>query len=203
MSDTIVNNEQEIVSTEVNDIPIIETTIDTQSHVKVEETVKVEEPIKDVVMEIAKSAFQQLFEELLSQDKQIDKLNIQLSPDVKKYLLLLCKDKSDLLVSIEESLKKIVVDDKINTKDIPEIMILITKIYELIKTNKRNSNIDPYDLISTLLQLIFIAYFELNNINNPELEDTLLHIIDSAIQLIKLKNFKSSRKGCFSSIFKF
>jgi hypothetical protein len=151
----------------------------------------------EIVEQIIQSTFHQLFE------KTLHDAEFKINPEIKEYLLILCKENPVFFSDVEESLKKIIIDDKINSKDIPEIILLVGKIYEIIKSQKNSSNVDPYEIIKILLQTVFITYFKINNINNPELEDTILHIITVSIQLIKLQAFKPSKKGCLSRFFNF
>jgi hypothetical protein len=65
-----------------------------------------------------------------------------------------------------------------------------------------SSNVDPYELIKTLLEMLFKIYLEKHGISNPELEVLVNQIIEVSINLIKLKSFKVSKKGCFPKIFK-
>jgi hypothetical protein len=120
-----------------------------------------------------------------------------------KYFLILCKEKSEFFADIDASLKKIILDDKIDTKDIPEIIVLVTKVYEIIKSDKAVPKVDPYELIKTLLNMVFTLYIETNKVQNKELAIELLKIIDVSIDLIKLKALKPPKIGCFNSLFKF
>jgi hypothetical protein len=170
----------------------------------VDKSQEIKEPtdiLDPTTTELTPNTFQQIFENLLSTDTNT--LNITIKPEIKQYLLLLCKNNEAFFVDVEESLKKIIIDNKINTKDIAEIMILVTKIYEQIKARKQDPKIDPYEIINTLLHTLFLVYFQANNVDNPELEDIILHIIDVSLRLIKLQSFTHSKKGCLSSIFKF
>jgi len=167
----------------------------------------VDEPVSvdknDVIVEITKIAFSQIVENFLNQNSDnSDVLNIKLSPNIQKFFLLLCKEKYVFFSDVEVTLKKIILDDKINIADIPEIIILVTKVYEIIKTNKGVPKVDPYELIKTLLHMIFVLYIETNNIQNKELTTDLLNIIDVSIDLIKLTALKQPTLGCFKSMFK-
>ena len=86
------------------------------------------------------------------------------------YFLLLCKEQPDFFKDIESSLKKIILDNKIDTKDIPEIILLVTKAYQIIKSDKGVPQIDPYELKSLTSLSIFYKHTgeitELQKINN-------------------------------------
>lgn len=144
--------------------------------------------------------FNQLFLTLISRQENLDKLNITLSPEIQKYLLILCKESPEFFTYIETSLRKIIFDNKIDTKDIPEIIILVTKLYTIVQ-QKYVKNVDPYEVIKQLLHISFVLYIELNNVKNTELASEMVGIIDSAIDLIKLQRIKIPKFGCFKKLF--
>jgi len=153
--------------------------------------------------EIITKTFLQLVESYLTQDSSnLEKINIKLTPDVQKYFLLLCKESPDLFGSFEEGLKKIIQDNKINTKDIPDIIVLVSKVYAIINSKKGIPNIDPYELIKTLLNLTLVIYIDTNKIQNPELLVELLKIVDSSIDLIKLTPLVPKKIGCLNRLFR-
>jgi len=196
MSDIVEEHVEKIVTNIVSNVN------ETVSDVKevVDKSIAV---AKENIVDITKINFNQVFENFLNQnEEQLKKVNITISPEMKKYFLLLCKDKPEFFNDIESSLKKIIMDDKIDTKDIPEIMILVSKVYGIIKGDKNVPKIDPYELIKTLLQQLFIIYAETNKIQNSELVVALVNIIDASINLVKLKSIKVPKVSCLSSIFK-
>jgi hypothetical protein len=177
---------------------------------KVEEE-KTQEPVDDVkeivtnevVVEIVKETFSQMLENYLNQNKdKLETLSVKVTPEMQKYFLLLCKDKSGFFYDIETTLKKIILDDKIDTKDIPEILVLVTNVYAIVKKDKSVPKVDPYELIKSLLNVVFIIYIETNKVQNKELVTDLLKIIDVSIDLIKIKAIKPPKVGCFSKLFK-
>lgn len=141
--------------------------------------------------------FIQLFELFLTQDQHnLLKFNIKLTHEEQQYFILLCKESPELFGTFEENLKKIISDDKINTKDIPDILLLVSKVYNIIKTNKGIPIIDPYKLIKSLLHVAFAVYIETNKIENSLLLLDLLNIIDSSIDLIKMTPIVKKNVGC-------
>jgi len=142
--------------------------------------------------------FIQLFEIFLNKDQNsLVQFNIKLTPEIQKYFLLLCKESPDLFGVFEETLKRIILDDKINTKDIPDILLLVSKVYNTIKTNKGLPTVDHYELIKSLLHIAFAVYLETNKIENSLLILDLLNIVDSAIDLIKITPIVPKKMGCF------
>lgn len=142
--------------------------------------------------------FVQLFELFLNKDQNsLVQFNIKLTPEIQKYFLLLCKESPDLFGIFEETLKRIILDNKINTKDIPDILLLVSKVYNTIKTNKGLPTVDHYELIKSLLHVAFAVYLETNKVENSLLLLDLLNIVDSAIDLIKITPIVPKKMGCF------
>jgi hypothetical protein len=199
MSGSVEKTIEEIL-TKVEEGKVEETKTDITNAVK--DVVK-EVILTEVIIDITKITFSQMLENFLNQNKdKLDSLSIKISPEMHKYFLLLCKEKGDFFTDIDSSLKKIILDDKIDTKDIPEIIVLVTKVYEIIKSDKAVPKVDPYELIKTLLNMVFTLYIETNKVQNKELAADLLKIIGVAIDLIKLKALKPPKIGCLSKLFK-
>ena len=162
--------------------------------------------LNPVVIEITKLTFSQLVESFLNENK-LDTLSMTVSPEIQNFLLLLCKEQSCFFSDVEISLNKIILDNKIDTKDIPEIILLVAKVYEIITTDtKVSTKFDPYELIKTILNIVFTLYIETNKVQNKQLATELLKIIDVSIDLIKLKSINlpkiGPKIGCLHSIFK-
>ena len=170
------------------------------SEINNEEVIKDEIVKEEINNEIIKKNFVELIEYFLQ--KEEENTTIHISPTIKKFLLIFCKESSKFLESIEYSLQKIILDDKINTKDITEIILLVNKVYTEI-TNKKTlqKNIEYYELIKTLLHICFIIYLDTNKIENTELLNNALNIINVSIDLIKLKPIKPLKFNCFKFIF--
>ena len=165
------------------------------------------EEIKDVVKEELNKevikTFVQSIQFFLTQDtSNLEKMNINLTPEIQQYFLLLCKEMPDIFGSFELSLKNIILDNKINTKDIPDILVLVSKIYNTVNSNKSVSISDPYELIRMLLHIVFVVYLETNNVNNSEFLLEALKIVDSSIELIKLTPLVPKKNGCFNKLFR-
>jgi hypothetical protein len=183
--ETIVSKMEEIKTEEVKTEEIKKEEIKTEE-IKIEE---VTETIK---------TFLQLFEIFLTQDQiNLAKFNLKLTPEIQKYFLLLCKESPDLFGIVEETLKKIILDDRIDTKDIPDILVLVSKVHKIINDKKGIPKVDPYELIKTLLHLTLSVYLENYKVENQELLLELLKIVDSSIDLIKLTPIVSKKVGCF------
>ena len=217
MSDIVEKTEIEEIVKDVLEI-IVEDVEEEEEKEEEKEKEKEEEKIEEVercvltpvVIEITKLTFSQLVESFLNENK-LHTLSIQVSPEIQNLLLLLCKEQSCFFSDVEISLNKIILDNKIDTKDIPEIILLVAKVYDIITADttvstKVVSKVDPYELIKTILNIVFTLYIETNKVQNKQLATELLKIIDVSIDLIKLKSINLSKIGpnigCLHYIFK-
>ena len=190
IEDVKVEEEKEDVKVEdikVEDVKVEDVKVED---VKVEdvkvEDVKVDINVDEKKDEVVKT-FLQLFEIFLAQHQtNLAKFDLKLTPEIQKYFLLLCKESPDLFGTVEETLKKIISDNRIDTKDIPDILVLVSKVYKTINGNKFIPIVDPYELIKTLLHITLVIYLETNKVENPQLLLDLLKIVESSIDLIKL-----------------
>ena len=217
MSDIVEKTEIEEIVKDVLEI-IVEDVEEEEEKEEEKEKEKEEEKIEEVercvltpvVIEITKLTFSQLVESILNENK-LHTLSMTVSPEIQNYLLLLCKEQSCFFSDVEISLNKIILDNKIDTKDIPEIILLVAKVYDIITADttvstKVVSKVDPYELIKTILNIVFTLYIETNKVQNKQLATELLKIIDVSIDLIKLKSINLSKIGpnigCLHYIFK-
>jgi hypothetical protein len=175
----------------VDIVDVIAEVVEKNVEKVVEEVIveKTEEAKEDVVL-----TFLQLFENFLSKD--LSNFNIKLTPEIQQYFLILCKQNPNLFVDFEKSIKQIILDNKIDTKDIPEIIVLVSKVHKILKENKGVPTIDPYEVIRMIIHLTFIVYIETNKVDNKQLIDDMLKIIDVSIDLAKLSPLKKNNSGC-------
>lgn len=163
-----------------------------------------ENNINEVVsVEIIKLTFIQLIDKLLKNSDELKKINIVLSEETKLFIEELLKTEPLLFSGIELSLQQIISDNKINSNDIPDLLVLITQVYEIINKNKdKIHNVDYYELVKSILHIVFRVYIEKHCGNdNLLLVQCSLRIIDSSINLIKLRGF-SKEKGVIKKILK-
>jgi hypothetical protein len=179
---------------EKNDVEILIET--TETIVSKLEEVKIE----DIKIEETKTikTFLVLVETFLTREQDnLAKFKVKLTPEIQKYFLLLCKESPHLFGTVEETLKKIISDDRIDTKDIPDILVLVSKVHKIIMENRGVPIVDPYELIKILLQFTLFVYIETNKVENKDLLLELLKIVESSIELIKITPIVSKKVGCF------
>ena len=163
--------------------------------------------VTDEMVEIVNLTLQQMFERFLSQNKEeLEKYNIKLNPELKNYFLILCKENAPFFTEIENSFKLIILDNTINTKDIPELLKIVIKIYDIVKNKHVKSKADPYEIIETILHILFMLYIETNKKYDAESANEsvnqIVKIIKVAVELLKLSGIKIPANDCFGFLFK-
>ena len=207
MSD-IVNTVEEIrENSSLNVIVIEPDVIVTEPDVIIDTSLQIDTTPKDILVDILNLTLQQMFENFLNQNKEsFEKYNIKLNPDLQKYCLEFCKENPAFFTEIEDSFKLIILDNTINTKDIPEFLKIIMKLYEIIKNKKTISGVDKYEIIEIVLHLLFMLYIQTNNKYDMESAnesiEQIVKIIRLAIELLKMPQLKIMKKGCLDCLFK-
>ena len=131
-----------------------------------------------------------LFEYLLVTNSiRLDLFTIKISEEIKGQLITIIENHKSIFDDIEKSIKQILADDKINSEDIPELLVVIGKLYEVFYKSKCvKKKWDYYKLIRMILHISFVLYTHDRKIENKEMIDILLKIVDSSIDLIQLKS---------------
>lgn len=150
--------------------------------------------IEEIKKEIVSETFLELFENFMNKGniETFKNISIPLTSEIRIYFSFLCKQNPELFNSVELTIKKILSDDKIDAKDTPDIIMLVSKIYKIIE-NKEVPNIEPYELIKSFIMLSCIIYIESSKTDNSDKECLLLQllaIIEASIDLIKLTPIK-------------
>ncbi len=197
------------VNVSVSEVEITNESIDRVICVERDSSVIKEEEVKEEVMvDIINLTLQKMFENFLQKNaEELKKVNVKLSPEIQKYFILFCQENPGFFTDIETSLKAIIVDNTINSKDIPELLNLMSKIYILIKDKKLRSNslegVDPYDIIETLMKIAVMLWVEKENKDYSVesvnlLVEQVMSIVRIAIKLMKLPIMEAvPKKGCF------
>jgi len=141
---------------------------------------------------------------LLGSEEIVKKINIQLNKNEINVLTHILKYSPDFLNEIEKVIIEIVKDNKIDTNDIPNLIILIQKLYELIYNSKqvKYDSKKIADVCGNILKFIIYILVEERKIKMDE--DKKLHffiltdkLIDSCISLLNLSKVLKGSSCCF------
>jgi hypothetical protein len=214
-----VEDTKEAIKTENNNVEKREEVIEEVIK-EIKESVEtvIEETVETVIKE-AKEVIEEMKEEVINKTLEIKSLlnlliiisvrqdmqeKYGLTPELVKILQLIIQKNSAFFFKIEDSFKKILEDNKIDSDDVPELMSLFSAVYELLFSLKLTaSTVDISNICGELIKLTFnimlaenIIIFELSG--REETLKIFNALVDSSISLIKLsKTIKFNNKCCF------
>lgn len=213
---------KETIKTEINNvekreevIEEIEEIVETISKEIIKTVEIITEDAREKVIEATETVIEQVVNKTLEIKSLLNLLIIisvrqdmqekyGLTPELVKILQLIIQTNSAFFFKIEESFKKILEDNKIDSDDVPELMSLFSAIYELLFSLKlKTTTIDISNICGELIKLTFNIMLAENIIifESSGSEETLKifnALVDSSISLIKLsKTMKFSNKCCF------
>ena len=194
----------EAAAIEAAAIEEIKEAVETVTEEIAEKTVGVVEEIKEKVVNTTleiKSLLNLLIIISIRPDMQ-EKYGLK--PELVKMLQLMIQYNSSFFFKIEESFKRILEDNKIDSNDVPELMSLFSCVYELIFSLKLNvTTIEMSNICGELIKLTFnimltegLIIFETAS-GNEETLKIFNALVDSSTSLIKLsKIVKFNNKWC-------
>jgi len=144
--------------------------------------------------------------QVLSSDEKITNLKIELNDDTTSVLYKLIYFSPDFLNEIDKLVNEIIKDNKIDSNDIPNLILLIKKLYELIHRLKEINFDDAkkVEICSTILKFLVRFLVEERKVNiNNENKELVLELIDTLIDsCISLIHFSDNIKinSCFTHI---
>lgn len=173
------------------------------------EEVKLEEPqqsdaVEKTIVEIVKLT--------LSNEELKNKLSIELTPHAISVINLIISHTPNTLLDLEKAAMEIIKDGKIDTKDIPQFIIIVQRIYQIIYNSHNASALrfkpgsDFRIQLTKMVAKFFIHVLieeeriKVEHDKKAELIKQCDDLIDACTSLIMFpKSLK--RKGCLKSIF--
>ena len=201
VNEEIIEQKEIIIELPVVELPVVELPIIVEE--KITDIVKTMVPIiNDVKTIFEPQTLVIILQKIIIQQIGLDNYSIQITPEIKTLLTKLLNDTA-YFDEVEQCLKDIVQDDKIDSNDVPKIMILISNLYKKLHGLKTKFN---EKLCGDILKVIFnIALKEgIIKINNEDVElmKCVYSIIDMSISLMLTKKELKSKKGIVNYILK-
>lgn len=138
---------------------------------------------------------------LLQENIQNGNYTVRLTPDEIKFVETLMQEHPVLLYKIENSVKEIVKNGKIEVHDIPHVVLTIQ---EIVKTHMiANANVNAVNLkqvgIFNVLKYIVDALLESGILPFPHVEMNILkRVADTSLDLLNTNiHVNESQKFCF------
>ena len=130
-----------------------------------------------------------VFQLIVTDSPSLSKYKIDILPKHKAVFDALLKDKT-YFANVEDYLKRIISDDKIDARDVPMIMLLLTELYERLHTLSLK-DIDTAtcgDLLKIVVEVAIREGVVPVSQNDIELLSCIFAIVDTSIRLIQTKN---------------
>ena len=154
---------------------------------------------RNVVLEISEKTLLILVNESLSSEEIKNKLSIKLTSQDISFISKIISLTPDALNDVEKALNDIIKDGKIDSKDIPQFIVIIQRIYQIIYNFKLDSK-KCMEMTSTILKyivhlLVLERKIKVNNEQQPEFLKESDALIDACVGLLSFpKSIKI--KGC-------
>ena len=123
---------------------------------------------------------------LVLQDDRMQKYNVTVSPKAKEILMRLLGI-NNYFDHVEKLMKEIVHDNKIDARDVPKIMILLTELYKILKDVK-DIEFDEQlcgDVLKILFDIALKEQLIVIDEEDMELIISLYEIVDTSISLMQ------------------
>ena len=150
---------------------------------------------KDTIINTNKTFSERL--QILLSSSFDKKYEIKLNPVLIKLLLTILKLNNEYFTFVEELFLKIINNKKINSDDVPNILLSLKNLYEILYVLK---NKDINNSVIILKFIINVIMVDKSNKDN-DLLLSIFTIIDTSSELIslrkKLKGKNKSLLGCF------
>lgn len=138
---------------------------------------------------------------IMNSDELQKNYSLEITPQVKTILISLTNNK-EYFSNIQNTLKEIVKDDKIDTQDIPNIILLISELYPLVlQLNIKNITSEMCGNILKFIIHILINDDIVKVQDKPKLILTIDNIINSCVVLVNLEKSLTKNIPSFFSRF--
>jgi hypothetical protein len=126
--------------------------------------------------------------ELVVSEQEISS-GIDISPKVKEILEKLLGE-AQYFDKVEEYLHAIIKDNKLDAKDVPIVMLLLTELYERLQgfSMKDISTETCGEVIKTIIEIAIKEKIVPVNEEDLALLSTIYNIVDTSIRLIQMRN---------------
>tara|TARA_B110000285_G_C15124399_1_gene619240 strand:+ start:1721 stop:2341 length:621 start_codon:yes stop_codon:yes gene_type:complete len=138
-----------------------------------------------------------------------NKFQLTLDNDVVDMFHKIMASSPNAFVDIQKSLNSVVLDGKINSEDIPQLIVLVKGLYQTIVAvkNVKVSASKMTELVGGVIKIAFHVLVKKDKINLAEdKQDAFLYQFDELLDsCVSLLSFTASIKpvGCFKKLFNF
>ena len=174
------------------------------------ENTNVETPVEistSDVSTIIEQTFIDLVKKSLETEEMKKKFSVPLTPEVIRIINNIIEVTPNILTDIEKAMLETIKDGKIDSKDIPNLIIIIQSLYQFIYSlkdvkfdAKKRADITASSLKVILRLLVLERKIKIDEENQEEVLSQINTLIDSCISLLNYsKSLKPKR--CLKKIF--
>lgn len=164
--------------------------------------------VETAVSSIVEQTLVELVKKSFENEDMKKKISISLTPEVINIINNIVTLTPDTLDDIEKAIFEIIKDGKIDSKDIPNLIVVIQKMYQFIYSlknvkldAKKRADITATSLKYILHVLVLERKIKIDEDKQPEFFLQTNALIDSCIGLLSYsKSLKT--KGCLKKLFK-
>lgn len=168
--------------------------------------ISVEESVSTIEKSIIVNTFVQTLQ-LILESSDLSKYSVQLNPELIKLLLNVLKSNPEYFNSLESTLLVILNSGKIDISSIPNIIILIKELYQIlynlnVQDIKKGLNISSCELILKFVINVVLEDKIPDQTERTELLTTVNGIIALGVELIAIRKvLKNNKTSLFSCLF--
>ena len=125
-----------------------------------------------------------------------DTFTNRLTEESMSLIKSIMKVNPEFIISIEKIVIKNITNDEINVNDMYEVIIIISKIYNIILVmnfNLQKQTEITAEICGYIVRFIISVSIQEHNVKNKELLVSFEKIIDACVKLLQLKNPKAMR----------
>jgi len=189
---------------ELRSTPTPEPTVDNNSN---QTFIYDSEVVSDVVSNIVEQTFVDLVKKSLENEETKKQSSISLTPEVISVINNIISLSPNTLIDIEKVATEIIKDSKIDSKDIPNLIVIIQRIYQFIyslKTAKFDTKKRAEITANTLKYIIHLLVLERKIKIEEDKQETFFVqtylLIDACIGLLNYSKTLQT-KGCLKKFF--
>lgn len=145
---------------------------------------------------------------LMINQTDIERKSVKINKNLIDILKIFMEKTPKIFDEVEENMRNIMSDGVINSKDVPDIMLLISNVYELVNNLKqiKMNRQDVADTCASIIKIILHILIEEDIIkvkeeNQIPILEQLDRLVDMSMRLVLL-SYKAGSCGCFGNLFK-
>jgi hypothetical protein len=200
--EVVVEEKQEVVVEEKVEVVVeekVEVVVEEKLEVVVEEKVEVPSVNPNTLIECLM---------LIINRTDVEKRTVKINDNLIDILKKIMENTPKIFDEVEENIRNIISDDIINSKDVPDIMMLILNIYELV-SNIKTIKMTKQQLANTCASIVKIilhilieeGIIKVKEENQIPILEQLDRLVDMSMRLVLL-SYKAESCGCLGKIFK-